>query len=342
MRIGYSCAGEGFGHAARMVALSGDLSLRHELTLFVPGPVAPFVRARAPGLPAEPLPCFELSKRGNRVLYAPTAAMGLAGLLGFLPEVLSLSKRLREARVDAVLSDFEPYLPWAARIAGIPVVQMNHPGIVERYAEADPRSLVSVAMARLMQGPWDRRILVSFFGGDVGPVLRPSLLGRRVRDEGFVAVNLKSDARPPVLPVLDAAGGLRYRLFPAPGADFDEALASCSAVITTAGHQTISEALALGKPVLALPQDGQWEQELNARMLEASGRGLRCPVRDLPRVLPSFLSRLDEFRSPRVIPAGFVLRDSRADLLDALERAFAALVPASAPAPFAAAERTAV
>ncbi len=53
-------------------------------------------------------------------------------------------------------------------------------------------------------------------------------------------------------------------------------LARCSCIISTAGHQLISEALCLGKPVLAVPEPGQYEQSINALYLERMGGGRRC------------------------------------------------------------------
>lgn len=326
MRIAYSCAGEGFGHAARMVALNRDLAARYEVSLFVPEEVKSFVVNRLPGAQLRSIPCFSLVKRGNRIDYSATVFAALRLSRGLVPELLRLARTLRSLGVDAVLSDFEPFLPWAAALAGIPVVQMNHPGVVIDYLDADPRSWAAAAAARLMEGPWDRRIIVSFYGGDVGPILRESLLRRPLRDEGFLAVNLKEGIRSRVLPILDSVPALRYRLYPAPGADFDEGLASCSAVLSGAGHQTISEALCLGKPILALPQEDQFEQTLNARMLERSGRGTYCSVAELPRALPRFLSRLGEYRSPRILPARFALVDSRAELLSLLQDRLGSLV----------------
>ena len=53
-------------------------------------------------------------------------------LLRFPFEMTRLADRLRSLRIDAVISDFDPFLPWAARIAGIPILQINHPGVVQR------------------------------------------------------------------------------------------------------------------------------------------------------------------------------------------------------------------
>jgi hypothetical protein len=59
---------------------------------------------------------------------------------------------------------------------------------------------------------------------------------------------------------------------------FDEAtfiadLASCRAVVATAGFTLMSEAISLDKPMLAVPIRGQFEQVLNARYLEREGYG---------------------------------------------------------------------
>lgn len=325
MRIAYSCAGEGFGHVARMVALYPDLSANHQMNLFVPQEVQDFVRARLQTVPLHTIPCFKLAKRGNRIDYLTTARWNIKLAYHFISIIRRLAHRLGELKIDVVLSDFDPLLPFAARWAGIPIVQMNHPGIVLDYIDLNPQSWLAALLARFLEGPRDKRIIVSFYGGDVGPVLRKSLYRHRIRDEGFLTVNLKPEVRAKVLPILEAIPGLHYKLYPAPDADFDEGLTACSAVITGAGHQTLSEALCLGKPILAIPQEGQFEQLLNARMLAQSGRGSYCTPAELTRELPSFLSKIAEYRKTRILPKHFHVRDSRDRLLSRLNWCFNSL-----------------
>ncbi|GEM_PF-528977 len=325
VRVAYSCAGEGFGHAARMVALYEDLQKDCQVFLFVPEPVQDFVKYRLPEAKLFSIPCFEFVKQNNRIRYLPTVLEGIRRGLHFIPAVRRLAKKLMELHIDVVLSDFEPYLPWAARLAGIPIVQMNHPGIVHRFITWDPRSWLASLVARLMEGPWDKRVLVSFYYGDVGPVLRPSLHRYTVKDEGFFAVNLKEDARKRILPLLERHLPGRYQLFPEKGKDFDYALTHCTAVISTAGHQTISEALVLGKPILAVAQDGQYEQMLNARMLEASGRGMGCTTAGLAATLPRFFQFVRQYRVPRIILPRFCFKNSQAHLLQKLKGLFVSL-----------------
>ena len=66
---------------------------------------------------------------------------------------------------------------------------------------------------------------------------------------------------------------INFKFFPDRHQDFIKALASCRGIIAPAGHQLICEACYLKKPLLVIPEKGQHEQHLNARMLELSGRG---------------------------------------------------------------------
>jgi uncharacterized protein (TIGR00661 family) len=66
-------------------------------------------------------------------------------------------------------------------------------------------------------------------------------------------------------------GSLQFKPFSKDG--FLEDLASAKAVIATAGFTLMSECFHLGKPYLALPMKGQFEQILNGIMLDMLGYG---------------------------------------------------------------------
>jgi uncharacterized protein (TIGR00661 family) len=57
-------------------------------------------------------------------------------------------------------------------------------------------------------------------------------------------------------------------------------LSTAKAVIATAGFTLMSEALYLGKPYLAFPMQGQFEQHLNAHMLDLLGYGAQGHTAD--------------------------------------------------------------
>jgi len=71
--------------------------------------------------------------------------------------------------------------------------------------------------------------------------------------------------------------------------------ARAKAVITGGGFSLMSEAVFLGKPVLSLPLDGQFEQILNALYLEHLGYGMHCTGKSVVCDPAGFRKKLDEF-----------------------------------------------
>ena len=63
-----------------------------------------------------------------------------------------------------------------------------------------PLALVTALATRFLEGPWNERIHVSFYDGDVGPILREEIFAHPVHDDGTLLVNLKDCLRPVVLP----------------------------------------------------------------------------------------------------------------------------------------------
>jgi|UniRef100_UPI00260FEF07 hypothetical protein len=86
-----------------------------------------------------------------------------------------------------------------------------------------------------------------------------------------------------------------FRYFPDKENDFISTLAGCAAVIAPAGQQLLSESLFLKKPVLALPQKGQYEQRLNTRMLKASGWGRGSSLYHLKQDAAEIFRDVDQF-----------------------------------------------
>jgi hypothetical protein len=285
MKIAYSCAGEGMGHAARMVCLGPWLEQRFEVIYYVPASVRSYVEARLPGRQFRDLPWFQFEKKGDRVLYWKTFFQSLRQSFSMVTEVLRLSRALDDEGVTAVLSDYDPYLAWAGRQRRRKVVQFNHPGVILKHFSFDPRCWAAALVGLLMEGPWTTRVHVSFYDGDVGPLIRPELLAKPKSRTGPWLLHLKEEYRPLVLPALERAGLVPYDLFPRKGGDFDAALARSRGVISSAGHQIISEALVLGKPILVVPQRGQYEQTLNAKKLARARRGVRASLLTLEKDL---------------------------------------------------------
>ena len=97
----------------------------------------------------------------------------------------------------------------------------------------------------------------------------------------------------------DQDGALTFKPFSKDG--FLSDLANAKAVIATAGFTLISEALYLKKPYLALPMQGQFEQQLNGFQLSQLGYGKSVDevqpesISDFLYHIPDFEKRLSEY-----------------------------------------------
>ena len=81
------------------------------------------------------------------------------------------------------------------------------------------------------------------------------------------------------------------------GQRYLEAMQHCQAVVTTAGFESLCEALYLGKPVLMIPQPNHYEQMGNALDGQRAGVGLASDSFDLNRLLdylPTYDARVGQ------------------------------------------------
>ncbi|MFP3471683.1 glycosyltransferase family protein, partial [Micrococcus sp. SIMBA_144] len=71
---------------------------------------------------------------------------------------------------------------------------------------------------------------------------------------------------------------------------FLEKMATCKGFLTTAGFESIGEAMFLGKPILMVPVKGQYEQRCNALDAEMAGAGKASDTFDLS-VLEDYMQK---------------------------------------------------
>ena len=294
-RIGFSLAGEGRGHAARVVALSQLLRDRYDIVYFCPEPARDFILKHIPDAEIEPVPALNFVKNGHGIDYFRTLFTTIRQLQTLKSDIAVLTERIRRQGLSALISDFEPYASWAAAHCGVPVLNLNHPGVILKFLTISPAAWVAQIVATLMMPPAQKTLICSFYRGDIGPIIRNDLRRSIPRRGDYYLVYTKDSSRSRVQAVLDRFPDQRFRVFPNPEDDFTEALIGCRGVIAPAGHQLLSESLFLGKPVLAIPQIGQFEQRLNARMLRLSGRGEVGRIRSLESDMARFIARIDEF-----------------------------------------------
>lgn len=132
-RIGFSLAGEGRGHAARVVALSQILRDRYDITYFCPEPARDFILKHIPDAVIEPVPALNFVKNGHGIDYLRTLFNTFTNISSLKRDVFNLTMKMKAWNLSALVSDFEPYASWAAAGCNVPVLNLNHPGVIMKF-----------------------------------------------------------------------------------------------------------------------------------------------------------------------------------------------------------------
>lgn len=226
-----------------------------------------------------------------------------------------------EFQPHCVITDFEPMTAYLANWYDLPLITIDNQHRMRYMEYPCPRhlrgsALVTETVIRSMVPRPDVSLVTTFYFGPVkndrtflfSPILRQEVLetspmrGNHIlvyltrcfdtfidllREFGREKFNVYGTERS------GSKGNLVFKSFSR--TDFLRDLAACRAVMATAGFTLITEALHLGKPYLAMPMKGQFEQELNGFLLESLGYGKNCP-RVSAETIGDFLYRLPEYR----------------------------------------------
>lgn len=333
-RLMYGLSGEGRGHASRAVAVVSELRCRGHEVRFCCGGVAQRVLERR-GEDVIPIPSLEYVLDGNQLQLWRTARNIVPKLAGAGTTVKRLCGVFETYDPALLIADFEPFSTRAAEWSGVPVLSLTHPQLItETEYSVRPRDWLHATLARLathLIAPWRpiHVLITSFYQPPlkrparttlIPPILRSDVrtLDPAEGDHVLVYYN-HGEGAGNLLRALKAAGqeaviygfpeglvpeGDPYLQIRRPSREgFLEDLATSRAVISTAGFTLLSEALYLGKPVLAVPNQGLFEQTLNARHLARLGHGEWVEQENLtPEFIQGFLGRAEQYRSQDSAP----------------------------------------
>jgi uncharacterized protein (TIGR00661 family) len=320
-RVFWGVMGEGLGHVTRALAVIEHLP-DCEVHIFSSGKALAYLeRAGYPHL--HRLEGLLFRYKDSRVAQFAS----LRGAIRFFLRSRAWNVRLildaaERLQPDLWVTDFEPSVPVAAqRCSGLLLSvdnqhRFSHCSVKDlpfglrcyakfvggyiRCALGQPRvAVVSTFCPEYLQPTADNVVVVD-------AVIRPEVESLTPRDDGFILAYARDSIRERLLACLEQLDR-RCIVYGVPSAEsrrnldcrtlspeFVQDLARCSCVVSTAGHQLISEACYLGKPILAIPEPGQYEQYVNAFYLDKVGTGVRC---DLHRLTPSVIG---EFASAAV------------------------------------------
>ena len=297
-KIVYGVSGEGSGHASRAREIITHLLAKgHEVK------VASYdrgYRSLHESFDVLEISGLSIVSRDNKVSTLRT----LLENLKILPDGIKSLRKVRyelfrRFKPDCVITDFEPTTAYLASYYSLPLISLDnqHSMRYMHYTRPDNFStdarLTETIIRAMVPNP-DVSLITTFYTSDLKnnhsflfpPILRESVINLKPVDGKHILVYATAgfDSLLKLLHSFkretfivygynkeEIEGNLHFREFSNTG--FLHDLAASKAVIATAGFTLMTESLYLNKPYFALPMEGQFEQVLNALMLEELGYG---------------------------------------------------------------------
>ena len=312
MKILYGVIGEGLGHATRSRVVAEHLiGQGHQVKAAASGRAFPYLSQFLPDV--QEIWGLEFALRHGQVdawrTLTTNARKGLRGVPSDWRRGVEVARRFAP---DLVVTDFEGFAYLFAKTARLPVISIDNIQMVDRCRH-DRTVLTGLRREYLATRAFvgsklpraDHYVITTFFWPPARK-LRTSLVPSLLRDEVLAAIpepgehllvyGRISETAEAALKASGVAtrvyggrdgvtadqqdGNLLYRPFA--NEAFVDDLRTCRGVVATAGYSLMSEAVYLRKPMLALPLAGQFEQQMNARYLEALGYGTASRALDEP------------------------------------------------------------
>jgi len=266
---------------------------------------------------------LHIASSNNRVSKVKTFTENLQRLPRGHQKLHALRKDIFKIfQPDCVITDFEPMTAYLAHHYDLPLISIDNQHRIRYMTYPCPARLqkerrMTVSIIRAMVPRPDVSLVTTFYYGEAKndrtfffpSIIRQSVQTRQPSDGGHVLVYLTSGFES-FLKVLKSFARERFRVYgydrdeqdghivykPFSKAGFLKDLATCKAVMATAGFTLMTEAFYLRKPYLALPMRGQFEQELNAYLLARLKYGINLR-RIRSEAIGNFLYRLPEYKN---------------------------------------------
>jgi uncharacterized protein (TIGR00661 family) len=280
--------------------------------------------------PVIQVPALTHAMEDNRVQVFETIQCNWRTILNASDTIERLCAIFESYDPDLLITDFEAFSPRAAAKLHIPIISFNHQQVItETRYDLPPKHRWDAMLAHLVIRAIAPRnpahiLLTSFFFPPLKhpdrTTLVPPIIREEVRDripsegdhilvyynhgEGAddVLETLRSVDAPFIVygfPQSADDQNVARLTMKEPSIDgFLHDLATSRAVICTAGFTLMSEALYLGKPLLVVPNQGIFEQTLNALFLEQETLGEYITQSELtPDRIERFLARTVKYRT---------------------------------------------
>ena len=327
MRIAYGIHGYARGHASRALGILPQLS-NHDILILAGGDAHALLSLA--GFNVKEIPTFRYiySKGSSKYSKTSTVLENLPLLHDLFFSGSSydmISGTIQNFKPDLVISDSEPWTQRVANEQRVPLLSFDHYGIFA-YCNWDmpthyrlQRALACAVYKTYMGNP-DKIIASAFYPAIpkdekifvVGPIIRNEVKRATPTNGNHLVVYLNNNLNrfAEELESCLINSGYEIHVYGAGQTDrrenltflpvdplkFVEDLASCRAVISSAGNQLIGETLWLRKPVLAIPENSI-DQRLNALGIETMEVGMISHVNEITSAtITNFLGNEEKYR----------------------------------------------
>ncbi|MFP4117820.1 MAG: MJ1255/VC2487 family glycosyltransferase [Candidatus Woesearchaeota archaeon] len=327
-KIIYGIQSDGLGHYSRSkVVIDHLLAQGHQVKILTSERVYELMKDE---YDVEKIARISFVYRSNRVNYTRTIYKNFVLFPSIIKDGLrKASYVFKEFAPDLVITDFEYFSAKIASKRKVPILCIDNihsisrtdaPKHVKRkymMYEKEQVSLVKILSPRSRS--MKHYFIVSFFNPRpirakttiIPPLIREEIIDKKdevEKDHIFVYQTSKTNKR--LFPALKEVNKEKFIIYgfdeekkeenlifrkTRAGGQFLKDLSTAKAVITNGGFSLMSEAVFLKKPILSNPVSGQFEQIMNATMLEREGYGA-FSKRITPEAIKLFLRNLEKYR----------------------------------------------
>jgi uncharacterized protein (TIGR00661 family) len=319
-KIVYGVSGEGSGHSSRAREMINHLlDLKHAVKVVSYDRGYKNLKEDFDVFETEGL---HIASLDNRVSKVKTFTENLQRLPEGHRKLQALRKEIFKAfEPECVITDFEPMTAYLAIHYDLPLITIDNQHRLRYMSYPCPSYLqndrrLTVGIIRTMVPRPDIALVTTFYYGQAKnnrsfffpPILRKDILALQPYDGSHILVYLTSGFES-FLKKLKTFKREQFIVYgydrearedhitfkPFSKTGFLQDLASCKAVMATAGFTLMTESFYLQKPYLALPMHGQFEQEINGYLLSRLGYGINLR-RVNATAIGNFLYRIPDYK----------------------------------------------
>ncbi|MFV0604876.1 MAG: glycosyltransferase family protein [Niabella sp.] len=283
MKIFYAVQATGNGHISRAMELLPHLRKRGSVDIFLSGNNSN-LKLDAP---------ITYRSKGLSLYYTCNGKLDYWKIAKCLNPI-ALKKEIKDLPVekyDLVINDYDYITSKACKAKNIPSVNFGHQASFQSDKVPRPHQKNIVGEWMLKSFATSERYLgLHFKEYDdfiMPPVVKQEIIDTEPKNLGHITVYLPSYCEKQLTETFSKFKDHRFEIFSQQSADirknsnlsfipvnkqlFNKSLINSAGIITGGGFETPSEAIHLGKKIIAIPIGGQYEQNCNAAALQQMG-----------------------------------------------------------------------